>query len=67
MPSANTATDQSESGVTPDKPTCKIKYASARIKLLRVDTSQEADGSAKIVSNGGKKNPNVHSTAKTTD
>ena len=31
-------------GVTPDKPTCKIKYASARIKLLRVDTSADDAG-----------------------
>ena len=38
-------TEISNSGVTPDKPTCKIKYASARIKLLRVDTS--ADDAAK--------------------
>ena len=28
-------------GVSPDKPSGKIKYASARIKLLRVDTSQD--------------------------
>ena len=35
------ATEQSDSGVTPSKPSGKIKYASARIKLLRVDHSQE--------------------------
>ena len=58
--------DQSESGVTPDKPTCKIKYASARIKLLRVDTSQDAEGSAKIMGQDSvKAKLNVHSTAKT--
>ena len=34
-------TDISDQGVTPDKPTCKIKYASARIKLLRTDTSAD--------------------------
>lgn len=28
------------SGVTPDKPSGKVKYASARIKLLRVNSDQ---------------------------
>ena len=38
--------NQNQVGVTPDKPSCKIKYASARIKLLKVDTS--ADDASKM-------------------
>lgn len=56
-----TVTDQSDSGVTPDKPTFKTKYASARIKLLRVDTSQ--DDSSKVKNKANNKNINVHGTA----
>ena len=34
-------------GVTPDKPTCKIKYASARIKLLKVEENSADDTAGK--------------------
>ena len=34
-------TSGNNTGVTPEKHNGKIKYASARIKLLRVDTTQE--------------------------
>lgn len=46
---------EQKTGVTPDKATAKIKYASARIKLLKVDTS--ADEASK------KKNPQALYTA----
>ena len=60
-------TDQSDSGVTPDKPTFKTKYASARIKLLRVDDTSHEDSSKvknKAAYQKNNKNINVHATAK---